>query len=205
LGVGQLELPLVDLQAGGDLLQSVVLGCDVLRACRLLFEADAGEVRFLAPRSPEEVGELLRSSYPDREFAPLDLSWTGGCPYVEVALAAGSPARFLVDTGALQTFVSERTLRASDPGRKAGDGLVGDLAIGPWRAWIAAQVADSERDDGLGFDVLSELTFLWDGPGSKLWIAAPRPGERATLAAGWGVDQILRDRGLDPQALPDAR
>jgi len=202
--VGPLELPLTDLEAAGGPARSVILGCDVLRQCRILFDAGSRDVRFLA--SPEEAQLALRDLRPTRTFAPLELSWKGMRPFVEVARGAGPTASFLVDTGALQTFVSEETLRALDLGRRldkdadGGTALVEDLSIGPWRAWLVVSVDASSRADALGFDVLRHLTFLWDGPGDKLWIAAPLPGEPDTLTAGVMIHEVLRELGVDPEA-----
>lgn len=207
LVVGPLELPLVDFdEVAGGLGRSMILGCDVLRQCRILFDAGSRDVRFLDAHSPEEVQQALRDLHPGRTFAPLEVTWRGMRPFVQVARGAGPPASFLVDTGALQTFVSEKTLRALNLGRRldedadGGTALVEDLSIGPWSAWLVASVEASSRSDALGFDVWRKLTFLWDGPGDRLWIAEPLPGQSNTITAGPSIKRVLHDLGVDAEA-----
>jgi predicted aspartyl protease len=204
LGVGPLELPLVDLAAGsGYDGGAALIGCDVLRQCRILFEARSRAVRFLGASSPQESGEALRRLFPDRVFAPLAVIWVDSYPYVEVSLGSGPPAKILVDTGALQTSLPLERIRAWGLEPEFGGTetcFVDGLRIGPWRVRLVAKVQDFAPWGALGFDVLSKLTFLWDGPGSALWVAEPRPGEPDTLAAGWFIESYLQRRGLDANA-----
>jgi hypothetical protein len=205
LGVGPLELPLVDLRAGsGYDGGGALLGCDVLRQCRILFEARSRTVRFVGASSPQESGEVLRRLFPDRAFAPLAVRWIDSYPYVEVSLGSRPPARILLDTGRLQTSLPPERIRAwgLEPEWEGAETcFVDGLRIGSWRVRLVAQVQAFSPSGALGFDVLSELTFLWDGPGSALWIAEPRHGEPDTLAAGWGIESYLRQRGLDADGI----
>lgn len=207
IAVGPLELPLADIEEGTGLAGELILGCEVLRQCRILFGGRPGEVLFLAPRAPEELDTALRSLHPERAFVPLDLRWIDSHPHLEVSHGDGPPAQILLDSGALQSCVSAEMIAGWDlelepfESGEGGSGqcFVDGLELGPWRIRMVAPVRAFFPSGALGFDVLSELTFLWDGPGNKLWIAGPRDGEPDTLAAGWFIDSYPRGRGVDPE------
>ena len=68
-----------------------VIGMDVLRACRVQIDFDAGRIRFLEslPANPEELGERIRMKFVDE-----------GAPYFVGTMDGESSERFLIDTGA---------------------------------------------------------------------------------------------------------
>jgi predicted aspartyl protease len=205
--IGSLELPLLDLEAGASLAGGAgVIGCDVLRQCRILFQASSSDVCFLAAPSSREMWCVLREIQPNREWSALDLRWSESHPYVRVAMDGARPLSILLDTGALQSSASDEMIRAWGLDRErfeteAGSAeqcFVDGMRVASWRARFVASVRPFFASGALGFDVMSRLTFVWDGPASRVWVAEPRDGEPDTFAAGPFVDLYLTARGLEP-------
>jgi predicted aspartyl protease len=200
--IDELELPLLDLEKGTGLSGgAMVIGCEVLRRCRVLFEARSQTIRILDAGSSQTLESRLQELRPDDTWTSLPVRWEAGRPLVNIGMDGRKDAQVLLDTGAIQTaFDPELAREWRLPSMHGSENLVfvDGLRIGPWRARFVAQIASADLGTRFGFEVMGSFVFAWDGPGNRVLIANPKAGEPDSVDAGMMIEQVLRDMGLEP-------
>lgn len=154
---------------------SGIVGVEILKRRPVWFDVPEGKVRFLPAG---DAGAWLKEHDPGHSWVSVPIEWKRNHPIVTLAAAGGGTVRFLLDSGANATVVIQDRVEKAR-GMKLGPWTVSASAVTPVPA---NAIMTSVKADGLlGFDILGMVPFVFDGAGSKLWVASPAEGSAAVL------------------------
>jgi len=169
-----------------------VVGVSLLSTCALLVDATHGNLAFL---SAGEVESAVARRYPGSRWSRLQLQWFGKFSYVELPVR-GHVLRLFVDTGSstselLPGAVASLRPQETDTSSNQREDVTGDhgdrerafnldgLELGKWTVEIETlpfenpALSAAHLDGILGFDVLRQVPFVFDGSTNSLWVMDP--------------------------------
>jgi hypothetical protein len=185
------EIPVIDLHAIAKE-SSGILGQDILSRLVVLFEP---KPRQLSIMNHADWRSRLAIAAETR-WSPLPFRWEQGLPIVDLVLKSGTSVPMLIDTGCELSMITPEAAREMGltalPGQFHLGGSVGgpyggalyELPVWKLGEWEVSTVVGENQtlDHGLlGFDVLGDVSFAFDGPGATLWIAAPNSDEERQI------------------------
>ncbi len=154
---------------------SGIVGVQVFKGRPLFFNVPEGKVRVLPAG---DAGAWLAKNDPGRSWVSLPFEWRQNHPVVTLHAPDGQGIPLLFDTGANATILLRDRMDEAK-GMKLGPWTV-STPISPTPSRNAIMTA-AKVDGLLGFDVMGLIPFVFDGAGSRLWVASPPDGMEAVL------------------------